>query len=109
VRALLSVLVSVLVLLAGCAARSGAPPQLADRGGVEGAAPDFILDVTYVEVYRNIDHFPNIARVCVRAIAFAVTSTGEGYSAGATPLIRVPDWDAFCASKEPRAPGAEAR
>lgn len=95
-------------LLSGCSARgSGAPPQLQDRGGVEGAGPDFVLDVTYVEVYRNIDHFPNIARVCIRGIGFAVTSTGEGASAGATPLIRVQEWDSFCASKEPRAPATE--
>ena len=83
-------------LLAGCSA------QLQDRGGDEGAPPDYIGDVDYVEVYRNADAFPNISRVCVRGIAFATTSTGrgaDGTGGGATPLIRVAEWDGFCEQK----------
>ena len=98
-----AVLAAVLVL-AGCATQPSAPPPaLQDRGGVEGSGPDVVLDVSYVEVYRNIDHYPNIALVCVRGIGFAAPSTGAGASVGATPMLRVPDWDAFCATKEPGA------
>jgi hypothetical protein len=89
-------LAAVLVFgLAGCSA------QLEDRGGDEGAPPDFIGDVDYVDVYRNADDFPNIARVCVEGLGFATTSTGriDGQSMGGAPLVRVAEWDAFCAGK----------
>ncbi|QUH04012.1 hypothetical protein HUO13_27190 [Saccharopolyspora erythraea] len=87
-------LAAALVLVAGCS------PQLEDRGGEEGAPPDFIGDVDYVEVYRNADDFPNVARVCVRGLAFATTSTGRGHeSVGATPIIRVAEWDDFCRNR----------
>jgi hypothetical protein len=81
------------VATAGCSA------QLGDRGGVNGSPPDFIGDVDYVEVYRNADAFPNVARVCTLGLGFATTSTGSGESSGATPLLRVPEWDAFCAGR----------
>lgn len=85
---------AALFALAGCSA------QLEDRGGDEGAPPDFIGDVDYIEVYRNADAYPNVARVCVRGLAFATSSTGRGAeAAGATPVIRVPEWDDFCATK----------
>ena len=87
-------LAAVLVLgLAGCSS------QLGDRGGKEGAPPDFVSDVDYVEVYRNADGFPNLARVCVQGLAFATSSSGRGESAGAAPLLRVTEWDDFCAQK----------
>ncbi|MBN6039688.1 hypothetical protein [Amycolatopsis sp. 195334CR] len=86
---------ALVLLLAGCS------DQLEDRGGDEGAAPDFIGDVDHVEVYRNADAFPNIARACVQGLGFATTSTGRGESSGGGPLVRVPEWDAFCASKRP--------
>jgi hypothetical protein len=85
--------VVLMFVLAGCSA------QLKDRGGEEGAPPDFIGDVDYVDVYRNADHFPNVARICVLGLGFASGSTGEGESSGATPVTRVPEWDAFCAQK----------
>lgn len=95
VRARLIVTAAVAALvLTGCA------DQLGDRGGVPGAKPDYIGDVDYTEVYRNVDLFPNIARVCVLGIGFATPSTGRSESGGgATPLVRVPEWDAFCATK----------
>ncbi len=94
VRKTIAPLAAMLVLvLTGCA------DQLRDRGGQEGAPPDVIGDVDYIEVYRNADHFPNVARTCVQGLAFATTSSGRGQSAGATPLIRVPEWDDFCAGK----------
>lgn len=77
---------------------TGCSEQLQDRGGQEGAPPDFIGDVDYVEVYRNADAFPNVARICVRGIGFAGTSTGRGESGGSGPIIRVAEWDSFCAA-----------
>lgn len=85
------------VLLAGAFVAVGCAASLGDRGGETGAPPDQVLDVDYVEVYRNADHYPNVARVCVLGLGFATTSTGSGESPGATPLTRVPEWDAFCA------------
>lgn len=86
-------------LVLGALALTGCSDQLGDRGGVDGAAPDYIGDVDYSEVYRNVDGFPNIARTCVLGLGFATPSTGSGESGGATPLIRVTEWDTFCASK----------
>jgi hypothetical protein len=88
--------VAALMVLTGCS------DQLGDRGGHEGAAPDHIGDVDYVEVYRNADNFPNISRTCVQGRAFATTSSGlRGDSADADPaLLRVPEWDAFCATHQ---------
>ena len=85
--------VVLMFVLAGCS------PQLKDRGGKEGAPPDSIGDVDYIDVYRNADQFPNVARICVLGLGFASGSTGGGESSGATPIIRIPEWDAFCAQK----------
>jgi hypothetical protein len=74
---------------------SGCSDQLGDRGGQEGAPPDKISDVDYIEVYRNADKFPNIARICVRGLAFASTSSRDGLADPA--LVRVPEWDETCA------------
>ncbi|GAA2602538.1 hypothetical protein GCM10010399_36560 [Dactylosporangium fulvum] len=83
-----------MLALAGCS------DQLGDRGGKDGAAPDKISDVDYVEVYRNADNFPNVARICIRGIAFAATSSGpRGEDSNAAPsLVRVPEWDPTCPS-----------
>jgi hypothetical protein len=89
-RVALGVAVAAALVLTGCSA------QLGDRGGQEGAPPDKIGDVDYVEVFRNADQFPNIARVCVEGIAFATTSSGG------PGLARVPEWDAVCAAHRPR-------
>ncbi|QFU90333.1 hypothetical protein [Amycolatopsis sp. YIM 10] len=95
VKKLSGLCVALALVLAGCS------DQLEDRGGTEGAPPDFIGDVDYVEVFRNADAFPNIARACVQGLGFATTSTGRGESSVGGPLVRVPEWDAFCASKRP--------
>lgn len=81
------------LLLAGCSS-----DQLGDRGGKDGAPPDKVGDVDYIEVFRNADNFPNIARICIEGLAFASTSSGKrGESAVADPaLLRVPEWDAKC-------------
>lgn len=88
-------IILLLFLLAACS------DQLEDRGGTEGAPPDSIGDVDYVEVFRNADAFPNVARICVDGVAFAATSTGRGQSSGGAALIRVEEWDDFCAGKAP--------
>lgn len=92
------------LLLAGCT-----KDQLGDRGGEENAPPDKISDVDYIEVFRNADQFPNIARICIEGLAFASTSSGRrGENGVANPaLLRVPEWDAVCAghAKNPRPSG----
>jgi hypothetical protein len=92
-RTLFAVLASTAFVLTGCS------DQLGDRGGQDGAPPDKIGDVSWIAVYRSADQFPNIAQVCVEGLGFATTSSGRGESAGATPLIRVPEWDTMCAGK----------
>lgn len=91
------------LLLTGCSS-----DQLGDRGGKENAAPDRVGDVDYIEVFRNADNFPNVARICVEGLAFASTSSGtRGESGVANPaLLRIPEWDAKCAeySKTPPSP-----
>ena len=84
------------LLLAGCS------QQLGDRTGGAGGDPDKLSDVDYVEVYRNIDNFPNIARVCVAGVAFAATSTRDGQTSPS--LVRVPEWDASCPRAATSAP-----
>jgi len=85
---------TALLLLTGCSES----PQLGDRGGKENAPVDKISDVDYVEVFRNADNFPNVARICVEGLAFAATSSGRrGEDAVANPaLLRVPEWDTVC-------------
>ena len=89
----------LLVAAAAVLAMSGCSEQLGDRGGKDGAPPDKISDVDYIEVFRNADNFPNVAMVCVRGIAFAATASREGMSAPS--LIRVPEWDARCRTLTP--------
>lgn len=67
-------------------------------GKQEGAPPDRIGDVDGVVVYRNVDGFPNVASTCVKGIA----GPGGEYAGGATPLVRVPEWDAECAQHPAR-------
>jgi hypothetical protein len=83
------------LMLAGCATN----PQTQDRGGQDGNPPDQVLDVDYVEVYRNADTLPNIMRTCVQGLGFASSTSSRGESAGGTPMLRVPEWDTFCATK----------
>jgi hypothetical protein len=94
------VAVLAIVVLAGCSA------QLGDRGGDEGSPPDRIGDVDFIEVFRNADNFPNIARMCVDGLAFAGTSSGlRGEDAVANPaLLRIPEWDPTCVGRTFSAP-----
>ena len=86
------------VALLTAVALTGCSEQLGDRSGSKGEDPDKISDADYVEVFRNIDNFPNIAKVCVRGSAFAATSSGpRGENTYASPsLLRVPEWDPTC-------------
>lgn len=79
---------AALLLLVGCSAESQ------DRKGGKGNDADRITDVDKAEVFRNIDDFPNIERVCVDGIAFAATTSYDGTTA--SNLVRIPDWDALC-------------
>jgi hypothetical protein len=89
----LGVIIPALVITAALAL-AGCSDQLGDRGGKEGAEPDKISDVDYIEVFRNAEDFPNVAMVCVRGIAFATTASRDG--ASSPSLIRVPEWDPRC-------------
>jgi hypothetical protein len=71
-------------LTAGCSS-----PQLKDLGGTGQANPDYII------TYLNVSEFPNITLVCIKGVGFATTT--RDYE----PLTRIPQWDAFCATKEP--------
>ena len=82
------------LLLAGCS------QQLGDRTGGAGRDPDRLSDVDYVEVYRNIDNFPNLAKVCVDGVAFAATSSRDGQTSPS--LVRVPEWDRTCPAPSAR-------
>lgn len=62
-----------------------------DVKGVKSQNPDSI------EVYSNVDKHPNIAKVCIKGVAFA-TTTRDAQAA----ITRVPDWDRTC-------PGGEAK
>lgn len=85
---LLTTAVAAAVLTAGCSAES------ADRQGGSGSGADRITDVDRAEVFRNIDDYPNVERVCIDGVAFAATTSYDGTTA--SNLIRVPEWDAVC-------------
>ncbi|MDZ4864801.1 MAG: hypothetical protein SGJ01_15325, partial [Gemmatimonadota bacterium] len=70
---------------------TGCSEQLGDRPLTDDIP---IVELDSIKVYRNIDGFPNITRACADGIAFAVTSTDVGPS-----MVRVPEWDADCASQ----------
>jgi hypothetical protein len=80
------ILAGILTVLGFAAA--GCSNQLNDLGGVAQAKPDYIL------TYLNVSDFPNVTLLCIRGVGFA-TDTRQ-YNA----IIRVPEWDAFCATKE---------
>lgn len=87
-------------VLVAAVALTACSQQLGDRGGQEGAPPDHIGDVDWIEVYRNADNFPNVARLCLLDRGFAATSSGlRAESATSPALIRMSEWDGFCASK----------
>lgn len=44
------------------------------------------------EHYANVNGHPNISRICIDGVAFATTT--REYA----PILRVPEWDAWCKS-----------
>jgi hypothetical protein len=66
--------------------------QLNDQSGI----PQYSMD--YAATYLNADNFANITLVCIRGVGFATTT--RDYAAA----LRVPQWDAFCATQETGTP-----
>lgn len=58
--------------------------SLRDLEGAEVRNPN-------VTIWNNVDLHPNIARVCTDGVAFATTTRDF------VNVIRVPEWDAYCA------------
>lgn len=75
-------------VLAACGI-AGCSNQLNDLSDVSQAKPDYIL------TYLNVNDFPNVTLMCIRGVGFATTT--RDYAS----LTRIPEWDAFCATKEP--------
>ncbi|HEY8374578.1 MAG TPA: hypothetical protein VIL00_17750 [Pseudonocardiaceae bacterium] len=85
----------VALALTGCTTRTSS------RDEQENRSPNLVGDVDYVEIYRNTDHFPDVARVCVQGLGFVTTSTDDRRAGShrSGPLLRVPEWDGFCTHK----------
>lgn len=50
-------------------------------------------DPDKIELYLNIDQYPNVVRLCIGGVAFATTTRDF------TALVRVPEWDrTWCAA-----------
>jgi PBP1b-binding outer membrane lipoprotein LpoB len=87
-KRLLALIITIFALSA-CSAESQ------DRESNAGA--DRVTDVDTAEVFRNIDNFPNIERVCIQGVAFAATrSSTDSNDRLDSNLIRVPEWDNKC-------------
>ena len=80
--------IAVMLMAGGVAA--GCSNQLNDLGGAGQAKPDYIL------TYLNVANFPNVTLLCIRGAGFATTTRDNNAA-----IQRVPEWDAFCATKEP--------
>jgi hypothetical protein len=77
----------VAVALAGVAAVGGCQgANTRDLKGVSAKNP------SKTELYANVDNHPNIVRLCIDGLAFVTTSREMD------PLLRVPEWDAWCKS-----------
>ena len=70
----------ILVTLAGCANQT-----VRDLEDIPVSDPDS------VELFTNIDEYPNIVRVCIDGVAFA-TTTREAQAA----IFLVPEWNDEC-------------
>lgn len=83
-------LTTAVVLAAAGGVAAGCSSQLNDLGGIGQAKPDYIL------TYLNVSDYPNVTLVCIRGAGFATTTRDNNAA-----IQRVPEWDAFCATKEP--------
>lgn len=68
---------------------TGCSNQLNDLGGVRQVKPDYIV------TYLNVSDFPNVTLICIRGVGFATTTRDNNAA-----ITRIPEWDAFCASKQ---------
>lgn len=61
----------------------------ANARDLEGIPP---MNPQKIEVYMNVDGFPNVTRLCIAGLAFVTTSRDMD------ALSRVPQWDSWCAA-----------
>lgn len=54
---------------------------------VEGIPPQ---DPAKVEIFNNVDGFPNVVAICVKEVAFATTTRDLN------AILRMPEWDGWC-------------
>jgi hypothetical protein len=78
-----------LALALGGGIAAGCSNQLNDLGGVSQAKPDYVM------TYLNVSDFPNVTLICIRGVGFATTTRDNNAA-----ITRIPEWDAFCATKE---------
>jgi len=64
------------------------PTQLNDLRNAPTQYPD------YASIVLNVDNYPNVTVLCIRGAGFATTTRDY------TAIMRVPEWDAFCATRE---------
>lgn len=74
---------AIFLVLAGCS------NQLKDQGDIQQASPDYAVTI------MNADDYPNMTLVCFKGVGF-MTTTRDLNAA-----VEVPEWNAFCASKQP--------
>jgi hypothetical protein len=55
-----------------------------------------VRDPDHITLWNSVDLHPNIARTCTDGVAWATTSRDF------TAIIRVPEWDDFCATQGDR-------
>lgn len=82
---------AALIVVAGCS------NQLNDQGGIKQASPDYSL------TYLNADSYPNVTMLCIDGVGFATTTRDY------TALVKVPEWNTFCATKERAMPQLTSR
>jgi hypothetical protein len=96
VRRLAAAGAALVLLLAGCSAADN------DRESGSGKAPDKLSDATRVEVFRNADNVPNVARFCADGHGFWSTLSGGDQSGTKPPqLLRATELDVPYCGKAP--------
>jgi hypothetical protein len=79
-----------LAIAAAIGVTAGCSNQLNDQKDVGQTHADYIM------TYLNVADFPNVTLLCIKGAGFA-TTTRDNLAA----IQRVPEWDAFCATKIP--------
>jgi hypothetical protein len=83
--------VAALVFATGCT-----KPELQDRSSGAGRSADGVKDAYEVEVWRNVNNYPNVAIFCADGLAFFAASTDQ-HSGSRGTLGRLPERDELCA------------